>query len=205
MAKSFLDTTGLTSVWAKCKALINTKVASISAGTNVTITGTATNPVISVTGIEIPEKFTTTDTASGSIGTSVTGLDFNNVSPVVSGSVFSVNDIVIFSNGNEGQVVAYNSGTGKYDAVIVYIPSATSWGNIDGTLANQTDLKSVLDGKQKSLTAGANIELDASGNISAVDSPTEIDSESLLITGSGFNLTVEAGSISTDAINIICV
>ena len=36
---------------------------------------------------------------------------------------------------------------------------ATQWGDIDGNIANQTDLQAALDAKQSNLTAGANISI----------------------------------------------
>ena len=45
---------------------------------------------------------------------------------------------------------------------------AVYWGNIKGTLSNQTDLNTALNGKQNKLTAGANVQINA-GTISATD------------------------------------
>jgi hypothetical protein len=44
----------------------------------------------------------------------------------------------------------------------------TAWGDITGTLSNQTDLQDALDAKQGTLTAGSNISI-SNGTISATD------------------------------------
>jgi hypothetical protein len=205
MAKNFLDKTGLTQVWQIITEKLNGKVSAVIAGTNVVITGTSMNPIISVPGIELPEKFTSTDSPSGAVGTAINSLSVTNATPIISGSAFNIGDIIIFANGYEGEVIAYNSGSQTYDAVIVSVPMSTSWGTIGGTLSNQTDLKTALDGKQKTLTPGSNITIDASGNISSANTATAVTSSSLTVTGSGFNLNIEAESISVEDINIICV
>lgn len=45
--------------------------------------------------------------------------------------------------------------------------TGVAWGGITGTIANQVDLKNELDAKQGTLTAGANITIDANNVISA--------------------------------------
>lgn len=59
------------------------------------------------------------------------------------GTVTSVNNIQPDANGN----------------VTLTIPDSATWGNITGTLSNQTDLQNALDAKQDVLTAGTDIEI----------------------------------------------
>lgn len=53
--------------------------------------------------------------------------------------------------------------------VISAIDNKASWGSIEWTLSNQTDLQSALDNKQDTLTAWANIQIAQDGTISATD------------------------------------
>ncbi len=53
--------------------------------------------------------------------------------------------------------------------VISAIDNKASWGSIEWTLSNQTDLQSALDDKQDTLTAWANIQIAQDGTISATD------------------------------------
>ena len=46
-------------------------------------------------------------------------------------------------------------GIGGPNAILV---GTIEWGNITGTLSNQTDLQSALDGKQDTLVSGTNIK-----------------------------------------------
>lgn len=75
------------------------------------------------------------------------------------GTVTSVNNIQPDANGN----------------VTLSIPGAPAWGDITGTLSNQTDLNSALNSKQDTLVSGTNIKT--------------INNSSIL--GSG-NLTIDA-------------
>lgn len=78
------------------------------------------------------------------------------------------------TDGQDGQdgAVHYTAGPGiiiTNDNIIEATGSAVAtWGDIVGTLSNQTDLKNALDSKQGNLTAGANIQIN-SGTISATD------------------------------------
>lgn len=52
------------------------------------------------------------------------------------------NNPVLTSSSVDGTTITYNSTTGKISAV-----AATAWGNITGTLSNQTDLQTALNNK----------------------------------------------------------
>ena len=62
--------------------------------------------------------------------------------------------------------------------------AATAWGNITGTLSNQTDLQSALNAKQDTLTAGTNISITGT-TISATDT-TYTGSNGITLTGTNF-------------------
>lgn len=73
--------------------------------------------------------------------------------------------------GRDG-AIQYTAGTGiNIDANNVISATgsaAVAWGDINGTLADQTDLQNALNAKQGTLTAGANISI-ANNEISATD------------------------------------
>lgn len=62
--------------------------------------------------------------------------------------------------------------------------AAVAWGNITGSLSNQTDLKNALDAKQDVLTAGSNINITGT-TISATDT-TYTGSDGITLTGTNF-------------------
>ena len=71
-----------------------------------------------------------------------------------------LNDVVI-SSPETGQTLKYKDGqwvNASGEAVVV------NWGDIAGTLSNQTDLKNALDAKQALLTAGTGINIDSTTN-----------------------------------------
>ena len=128
------------------RILKNTKLESVVAGSNVSIDSTnPLSPIISVTGIQFPSKFTSTEIISGVIGDELTGLDLTALTSLTGGATPIVDDIVIFPDGTQAQItdiVAPN-----YDATIVQIQQTVSWGTIEGTLSHQSDLNTVLDNK----------------------------------------------------------
>ena len=63
-----------------------------------------------------------------------------------------------------GDEVKFLKGDGTWGTVV----TGVAWGDITGTLANQTDLSTALSGKQNSLTAGSNITI-SGDTISATD------------------------------------
>ena len=72
---------------------------------------------------------------------------------------------------NVGTVTSVNNVSPVNGNVTITIPDSATWGNITGTLSNQTDLNSALNGKQATLVSGTNIKtinntsLLGSGNI----------------------------------------
>ena len=92
----------------------------------------------------------------------------------------------LYSYDSEGMVLTFKTPGNGYGYEIrisrSYVPQdpgyedkiyrtrltpTASWGNISGTLSNQTDLSNALNAKQDTLTAGTNITIDANNVINA--------------------------------------
>ena len=91
----------------------------------------------------------------------------------------------IYGTDSLGAQTVYTLGDGlAFDnGQIKCTRTTAAWGNITGTLSNQTDLQNALDSKQDTLTAGEGIEI--SGNtISATptDNATNDDIDSMFVT-----------------------
>lgn len=74
-------------------------------------------------------------------------------------------------DGRDG-VIQYTAGTGidiTNNVISATGSASVAWGDINGTLSDQTDLDTALSDKQDTLTAGANITIDANNEISATD------------------------------------
>ena len=128
---------------------VNGKLDSIKAGTNVVINDDdPNNPIINVASIELPDKYSSTESQTGNVGDSKTGLDYSALTGIGTSSPAGVGDTVVFSNGVQAQITKVNEGDPKtYEAIIISTPIATTWGSITGQIANQTDLKAELDKK----------------------------------------------------------
>lgn len=128
---------------------VNGKLDSVKAGTNVVIdTKDPKNPIINVASIELPDKYSSTESQTGNVGDSKTGLDYTALTGIGTESPAGVGDTVVFANGVQAQITKVNEGEPKtYDAIIISTPIATTWGSITGQIANQTDLKAELDKK----------------------------------------------------------
>lgn len=128
---------------------VSGKLDSVQAGTNVVInTDDPNNPIINVASIELPDKYSSTESQTGSVGDSKTGLDYTALTGIGTASPASVGDTVVFANGVQAQITQVGEGEPKtYDAIIISTPIATTWGSITGQISNQTDLQAALDGK----------------------------------------------------------
>ena len=70
-----------------------------------------------------------------------------------------------------------------WDSLGGVFKTTTEWGELQGTLSNQTDLKSALDGKQDALIAGGNITIEGnviSAIVPEVDAYTKSETDALL-------------------------
>ena len=71
---------------------------------------------------------------------------------ISSASVASLTDVSL-TNVTNNQALLYNTTTQKWENKDIVI--STAWGDITGTLADQTDLQQALDGKQPAITGAA--------------------------------------------------
>lgn len=128
---------------------VSGKLDSVKAGTNVVInTDDPNNPIINVASIELPDKYSSTESQTGNVGDSKTGLDYTALTGIGTSNPASVGDTVVFANGVQAQITQVGEGEPKtYDAIIISTPIATTWGSITGQITNQTDLQAALDGK----------------------------------------------------------
>lgn len=128
---------------------VNGKLDSIQAGTNVVINDDdPNNPIINVASIELPDKYSSTESQTGNVGDSKTGLNYSALTGIGTSSPAGKGDTVVFANGVQAQITQVSEGDPKtYDAIIISTPIATTWGSITGQITNQTDLQAALDGK----------------------------------------------------------
>lgn len=129
---------------------VNGKLDSIKAGTNVVINNDdPNNPIINVATIELPDKYSSTESQTGNVGDSKTGLDYSALTGIGTSSHAGKGDTVVFANGVQAQItqVSEEGESKTYDAIIISTPIATTWGSITGQIANQTDLKGELEKK----------------------------------------------------------
>ena len=92
-------------------------------------------------------------------------------------------------NGIESgaEVNKVNSVNGQVGDVIIDIPDSATWGNITGTLSDQTDLQTALDGKQASISDLDTIRTGAGKGASALqpnDNITQLTNNAGYITNS---------------------
>jgi len=131
---------------------LSSKIDTLNSGANVTITGSGNERTISVSGIEIPDKFSSTDSVSGAVGTAVTGLSQANLTAINAGATLSVDDVIYTANGFQVSVTAINGST-TYDGVIISIQQTISFENIAGNATDNASLAGELGDKQDNLTS----------------------------------------------------
>ena len=94
--------------------------------------------------------------------------------------------------GRDG-AIQYTAGTGieitSGNVIQATGAAVATWGGIQGTLSNQTDLKNALDAKQNTLTAGDGITI-SSDTISADIVPDDYFTANATTNGSGSTLTL---------------
>ena len=147
-------------------------VETVAAGSsNVVIGGTAKNPTITVSSLEMPDEFTSTETPVGGIGTELLGMDGLALTPIIPGASLSLSDIVIFANNI--QAVVSNINDDEFDAVITRVPAEVSFAGITGSPTDNSALATALASKLNVNlgveNAGKFLQLDASGNVSLTD------------------------------------
>jgi len=150
--------------------------SDIIAGTNVVLTpGSGNTVTVSVPGIPLPDKWSSSENGTGAIG-ATNAYDSTLLTLLTGSGNLSVGDIVIFSNGFQAEVTAIDSpNVDEFEAVTISIPQSVAWGGIGGTLTNQTDLVNALNAKvnvaQGTANEGKTLVVDVSGNLVLSDFP----------------------------------
>jgi hypothetical protein len=141
-----------TGTWEEIEEVdISNKIDTLTAGSsNVSITGTGTSRTITVTA-DLTNRFTSTQSPTGVIGTVVDDLDLTLVTPIDGGTDLAVRDIVIFANNIHGEVIEIRDAEDEYDIVIISVQTAVTWGSITGDITSQTDLNTALNDLQTAL------------------------------------------------------
>ena len=127
-----------------------------------TIEPTTTN-FVPGTEYTVHEALQRTANLFGGYETSITVLQTDKLDKVNTG-------LKIYGTDTLGGQISYEAGTGISfeNGKISNTNTEAAWGNITGTLSNQTDLSTALDSKQDVLTAGNNITINGT-TISAND------------------------------------
>lgn len=99
---------------------LNKKEFMLIAGANVVINrDNPDQPIISVPGVPMPQRFTSTQEAVGQVGDTVSNLNQNDTHPMIPSNELSIDDIVIFANGTQGIVVEIDDTNETYAVIIV--------------------------------------------------------------------------------------
>ena len=141
--------------------------------------------------------------ADGNAATIVAGNAYSvasNANPAVINTGSSSNAVFDFyipkgekgESGKDGKdgAVHYEAGVGieitPNNVINATGEAVASWGGIEGTLSNQTDLKNALDAKQDTLTAGTNITI--SDNVISAAGAAYTAGTGLSLTGTEFSV-----------------
>ena len=126
----------------------DSKVASVTAGTGITIGGDAQHPVINATAQKI-DQYSSTESPSGSIGTTLEAKQQSTLTPIGTTQGLSEGDTIIYANSYQATVtgVTGDSSTGTYSAVIFFVPTAATFATLGGQPTDNAALNSVLEGK----------------------------------------------------------
>jgi hypothetical protein len=129
-----------------------TYVRTLTAGTpNVNITGDAPNLTITVDAFEMPDEFTSTETAQGAIGDALEGMDATILVPIREGAELSEGDVVIFANNIQAVVTEIfydqNDDPETFDAIITRVPTEVTFAGIGGSPTDNSALSTALNAK----------------------------------------------------------
>lgn len=83
----------------------------------------------------------------------------NDVGYITSASLPIVNNGTLDIQVNGTSVGTFTANQSGNTTANIVVPDSATWGNITGTLSNQTDLQNALDVKQDVLTAGTDLEI----------------------------------------------
>lgn len=96
----------------------------------------------------------------------------NNAGYITSAAISSLTDVDL-TNLSNGEGLIYNANSQKWENGT--LATSATWGNITGTLSDQTDLQQALDTKQNTLIAGNNLEIIPHSDTTTVDGTETID------------------------------
>ena len=163
--KQFLEYNSSTSKWEN-KSLSNSDIVTALGYTPYSnsnpsgyISGITSSDVTTALGYT-PYNSTNPDgyisgITSSDVTTALGYTPYNSTNPdgfISSASLSGLTDTSISSPAG-GQIIIYNSTSGKWENANA--PVAAVWGNITGTLSNQTDLQNALNAKQSTITGAA--------------------------------------------------
>ena len=130
-------------------------VIDFNAGTLTGITPqTSDNSTKLATTAYVQNQGYITGITSSDVTTALGYTPYNSTNPdgfISSAAISSLTDVTL-SSLSGGQILKYDSTDSKWKNTSV---APTTWGSISGTLANQTDLQTALNGKQDSITGAA--------------------------------------------------
>lgn len=85
----------------------------------------------------------------------------NGAGFITAASLPTVNNGTLTIQTNGTTVGTFTANQAENTTANIVIPDSAAWGNITGTLSNQTDLQSALDNKQDILIAGTDLEINS--------------------------------------------
>jgi hypothetical protein len=83
----------------------------------------------------------------------------NDAGYITAASLPTVNNGTLTIQANGTTVGTFTANQAGNTTANIVVPDSATWGNITGTLSNQTDLQNALDAKQDNLTAGTDLEI----------------------------------------------
>lgn len=117
---------------------------------------------------------------------------------ISSAAIASLTDVTLTGLA-DGEVLKYNSTTQKWENSA----AGGTWGSITGTLSDQTDLQTALNGKQATLVSGTNIKtinstsILGSGNIDIDSLPSQTGQSGKFLTTDGTDASWATVTIPT--------
>ena len=114
----------------------------------------------------------------------------NDAGYITSASLPTVNDGTLNIQVNGTSIGTFTANQSSNTTANIVVPDSATWGNITGTLSNQTDLQTALNAKQNILVSGTNIK--TLSNLSLLgngDIPVNGGTDITVTTGSGDRYT----------------
>lgn len=114
----------------------------------------------------------------------------NDVGYITSASLPIVNNGTLDIQVNGTSVGTFTANQSGNTTANIVVPDSATWGNITGTLSNQTDLQNALDSKQNTISDLSTIRSGASAGATALqpnDNITELVNNAGYITSSALN------------------